>query len=755
MRYKKLTKTIEELFSPQKMQLFFSQYEERQGQQDLAQTVLKTFEENGVSLLEAGTGTGKSLGYLIPAILWALETGERIIISTHTIPLQEQLLYKEIPLALQLIGKEVGVGIARGMSNYLCELKLQQQIDHLHVGQESLFHKDQEEIFQDIYQWSRRQNEPVTKNRLPMAISKGEWRNVAAENEQCLKSQCPFFSSCHFFRSRKRLSDYKIIVVNHHLLLHDLLQRSEAKNWEGSFVLPPYTRVIIDEGHHLEEVATSLFQVKVERFDHLHTIKRFHYLPSAVKERSSLSQLLLLIQKDSSYFESTLRIAIIHSIEFELRRISMELEKSSELFFEALFTCAMGYRKKEPSFGMDFSVGQFRITPFVSQSAPFQEAFTLFLEHKKSYAQFGPVWDEFCDLFKKKMADFESRDQTEKRQNGLLSDAIRPLLGDLKMMRERLHKQIGELALFFASIDDPEKVAWIEWSKSAVGGIQIACIISSFYIGKELRQRLFDPMGSTLLVSATLTTKGNFSFIKGRLGIASFQEETSGALFEEIYPSPFPYEKNALFILGEDFPSSEEPHYIERLQETLFNIAKVSCGGALFLFTSYSMLEKIYPALSRGCIKEGLSPMKQGEMPRSQLLDAFRKNMKGVLCATDSFWEGVDIPGEALRTVVITKLPFDVPSDPMYQARHEAMEKKGLNSFIHYGLPRAIVKFKQAFGRLIRRKTDFGAVVCLDSRIAKKGYGKAFLDSLPSCQIWQGPTDKIGPAIEKKMAMHL
>ncbi len=775
MAHERLVQTIEKIFSHTEMSSSLAHYEDRPEQKKLAQTVLQSFQKNAVCLIEAGTGTGKSLGYLVPALLWAIQTGERIIISTHTIPLQEQLIKKEIPLALKILEQEVGVGLAKGMTNYVCEMKLHevtQQISFLQEAGESIFHATRE--------WAKTQEEPVTRSSLPIYMPPDLWYEIQAENETCLGARCNHFSSCHFFRARKALSDYKIIVVNHHLLLNDLVQRSEANNWEGTCVLPPYSRIIIDEAHHLEEVATHLFQIKVQRFDHLHLIRQFSKegaAPVTHKDKSALVKLAVSVHDDSKYFEADYKIRLLRHIEFELSGEALKIEKTSENFFESLLHFVRDIiTSKKPAMqphslekNADLAQlnrdGRLRITTAFSETAKFQKIVTRFQEHEHACKNFDAAWNELIDLFREKGITLGSHLSGEKRSGGgsggggsgthSYQETLKLYLNELKVAKERLHKQITELQAFFSSIEDPEKVVWIEWGHTKIGGIEISCIISSFDVGKELRRKLFDPMATTILLSATLTTKDDFTFTKERLGISFFKEETGSPLTEAVYPSPFPYKETALLAMADNMPSSEHPSYSQKLEESIFETARAAKGGTLVLFTSYGSLDSIYSKLSARLRSIGLFPMKQGDMSRTQLLESFRSRQNGVLCATDSFWEGVDIPGSALRCVIITKLPFDVPSDPIYQARHEALEKKGLSSFVHYALPRAVVKFKQAFGRLIRRSTDFGVIVCLDSRLCQKSYGSAFLKSIPSCKIWKGPLKELPRIVSEKIQSHM
>ncbi len=749
-----LHKRLQEIFSPERLTKILPYYEDRPEQRALANVVFDSFQKNAACLIEAGTGTGKSLGYLLPAILWALETGERVIISTHTIPLQEQLIKKEIPLALKILDAEIGVALAKGMTNYLCEMKL------FHSTQETSFLQDsQEKTFQRVLDWSKTQKEPVTKSDLPVYMNNETWHKLQADIETCTGARCPYFSSCHFFRSRKALQEVKLIVVNHHLLLNDLSQRVEKNNWEGTCVLPSYSRIIIDEAHHLEEVALNLFQIKVQRFDHLHLIRQFAKEGSFFSvEKTVLFKLMTFIHEDTRLFEADYKLILLRHIESEIVHQAHKIEKTSENFFEAIFSVAQETSQqkkniKQEEFGL-YKEGRFRITVEVSNTPQFQKSINSFQDHERAVKVLDAACEELFHLFQDKGITIAT--SSEKKAAGTSSEGpavllLKTLLYEIVARRDKLLKQIQDLKTCFSSIENPEKVVWIEWAQTKMGGIEIRYVTSAFDVGKELRQHVFDPMATSILLSATLTTKDTFNFAKERLGLSFFEKETSSPLFEAIYPSPFPYKENALLAIAEDMVSSDHPKYYHELENTIFSIAQGSKGGVLVLFTSYSTLEIVYPKVHEKLSKIGLLPMKQGDMSRTQLLEALRASQNGVLFATDSFWEGVDIPGSALRCVVITKLPFDVPSDPIYQARHEALEKKGISSFMHYALPRAVVKFKQAFGRLIRRSTDYGVVVCLDSRLSQKQYGQSFLKSIPDCQIWKGKVKDISSIVQSKM----
>lgn len=747
---------LETLFSKKSFESNFSRYEERPQQKELAQTVLESFKKKSVCLIEAGTGTGKSLGYLIPAILWALETGERVVISTHTIPLQEQLIQKEIPLIQTLLDEEIQAELAKGMSNYLCAMKL-----HGATMESSFLQNESEEILYTLNTWALRQEHPVTKSMLPIHIPNETWKNIQAENESCTGARCRYFSSCHFFRARKALIDKQIIIVNHHLLLHDLLQRAENDNWEGTAVLPQYSRVIIDEAHHLEEVALSLFQTKIRRFDHLHIIRKLSKDPSHNQEKKSpLFDLIQLIHGDSKIFQPSIKLEILHHLEIEIAMEASQLEKSSENLFDALLSFArdetttsasnerLSYRRE----------GTCRVTEELQQKPLFEKIVSRFEEHKRVSNHLDISLQNLFDRLKESGISLNNtpvsdKNRTSQSQTNYL-EAIKGVLHDIKNAKEKLSFHIAGLNLFFSSIQNSEKVVWIEWAETKIGGIDIACITAAFDVGQELKKHLFDPLSSSILLSATLTTKNDFTFTKERLGISLFEKNNPNSVIEAIYPSPFPYHETTLLALANNISSFETQAHAQELDAAIFSIVEKINGGTLVLFTSYGALENSYSHLSSKIRATGLQLMKQGEKSRTQLLQDFRLLKNGVLFATDSFWEGVDIPGDSLRCVIITKLPFDVPSDPMYQARHEAMEKKGLSSFMHYGLPRAVVKFKQAFGRLIRSSTDYGAVVCLDARICNKSYGTAFISSVPKCQIWKGKWQELANIVAIKIASH-
>ncbi len=710
-----LQKSLEEVLSQSHLKKFLPYYEERHEQREMAKTVLQAFSSNTVSLIESGTGTGKSLSYLLPSLLWSLETGERIIISTHTIALQEQLITKEIPLALKIMECDIPVSLAKGMGNYLCELKLNDA-----TQQATLFNEPKQELFLTIHDWSKNELKPVTKSRIPLKILSHEWQEINAQPESCISSRCPSFHSCHFFKARKELQDSKIIVVNHHLLLHDLQKRVENNNWEGTSVLPPYRRVIIDEAHHLEDVALDLFSSKTHRFEHLHLIKIFlkeieaqpqsTTNPTTNSQGSSLFKLLKIIHEESYLFTADWKAKVIHAFEFDISQNARNMAKTSEALFEALFHYSRDQYIKNSnnenlsrppeSSSMYREGGRWRIRPEEAEKASFQKIVSKFQDHEKAAKEFDAAWVGFLSLLKEGgllgsnaqlLDDFKS---AHSQKSTSLYDTLKSILNDVKNSKEKLDKQVQDIQLFLQSLQDLMKVCWVEWKYTQQGAIDISLIVASFDVGPLLRRNLFDPLASTVLLSATLAAKNDFEFAKHRLGLTFFEKDTGSKLLEAMYPSPFPYKDNALLAIIEDMPFPESRSYNEALSETIFSISKASQGGVLVLFTSYGLLETTYHAISDRLNEIGLRVMKQGDSSRIKLLQEFQKTTSSVLFATDSFWEGVDIPGDALRCVIITKLPFEVPSEPLYQARSEAMVKEGLSPFYHYALPKAVVKFK-------------------------------------------------------------
>lgn len=648
-------------------------FEVREGQVAMLQDVLSAYENEEIALIEAGTGTGKSLAYLLPALYWALEKGEPTVIATHTIALQEQLIQKDIPFLLKTLDLDLKVVLVKGMQNYVCLRKL---------------HDSAKELPESLFSWVKRTKEG-SKSDLPVLPSTDLWEQIGAEGDSCSHVKCPFYKDCFYFKARYKAASAHLIVANHHLLFADLALREETENFSDICVLPPYSRLILDEAHHIEDVATDYFASKVSRFG------LTRYLGRLISDKSTGKILSLHKKLFEAYPESGGDQDLLNLIE-----ITLPLEKRNIV---------------------DQIQGTFDlINQFVRDDKRTGEEKLRFREQHLRH----PFWVELVQPAVKDLIDQGKHFlqsvlliENHVKQDPALQSKCEGVVADIKGICKRLDVFLEALKDFVFSALEPSKVRWIEEEGHL--------ITADLEIAPHLSKALFEKIPTVLLCSATLSTNRSFSFIRTRLGIKE--------AIEKIYDSPFDFEKQAMLSVPIDLPDPGSPAFIGSAAKSILDAIQVSRGGTFVLFTSYSMLKSCEQILAGRFTEKRFSLFCQGDEGRSALLAKFRRTKRAVLFGTDSFWEGVDVAGDALRCVILVKLPFKVPSDPLFQARSEMIAEQGGSPFFDYSLPHAIVKFKQGFGRLIRNKGDRGCVVCLDPRLVKKSYGKQFLKSLPSC----------------------
>lgn len=687
-------------------------FESREQQQEMMLNIVEAYNENQVALIEAGTGTGKSIAYLIPAILWARFNGEKTAISTNTINLQEQLIHKDIPLIAKAANIEVKAVLVKGMRNYLCLRKLEE------ARAETLLLPPEEaqELFK-LEQWSNNTKDG-TRSSLPFVPTPNTWDRVCAENDTCTKNKCPFYQDCHFFKARKQAEDAHILVVNHHLLFADLSLRGEDDNYKDPAVLPAYSRVILDEAHHIEDVATEYFADSLSRLDLLRTIGRL----AAEKQGKSHGKLPLLREKIlTTYNNSTMPREldpVISALHVDLPAQRQDILTLIIEMFDAYqnFLDALTSRSQEQSKPGE---NKLRILPMHATHPDWSDKIlprtNRLIDGIKRYVQ---TLDRLCCNIK----------QVE---NERLKESTKGILFETAALGNRLLEACTVIENFVKEATST-KVKWIE-SQMLKTTTNLSLINAELEINKALANFLFSKMSTVILCSATLTTNKNFDFMRQRLGlIPEFLESTP--ITENAYESPFNFQQQALLTVPTDLPEPNSSKFTEAAAEKIFQAIEASHGSAFVLFTSYTMLKQCCQILEERLQSKKYTLFKQGDDNRQNLLQKFKTTSRAVLFGTDSFWEGVDVAGEALRCVIIVKLPFKVPSEPIIQARTEAIAAKGGDPFMEYSLPNAIVKFKQGFGRLIRTKRDRGCIVCLDTRLLTKRYGQEFLDSLPPCQ---------------------
>ena len=601
-------------------------YEFRRSQLEMAEMIEDAFQRKQHAIVEAGTGTGKTLAYLIPAI----RSGRRVVVSTATKSLQEQLFYKDIPFIQKHFAPNLKVALMKGRSNFLCRQKV-----HLMEGQPVLKGIDEVDWFAQIRDWEKltETGDRAELNFLPDDADL--WARLDARSETCTGQKCPEFQNCFITWMHQRAQEADIIIVNHHLFFADLAIRQD----DFGSILPEYAAIIFDEAHEIEDVASEYFgrQVSSHRFEEL--------------------------GRDA---EQALRLTGTSAT--ALRRPIAKLRERARSFFEA-------FPEREGRF-------------------PFEPAGrAAFLDGNR-----------------------EAYDN--------LTSALKRLESELSAMPSRPEEVLGvarrtaEIRRELAFLLESEERNYVYWFERRGRGVFVAA--TPIDVSAILREQLFEKFDTVILTSATLAVGGRFDFLEQRLGIQVAQEK--------VLPHEFDFRNQAMLYIPPELPDVRNPAFVTRATEEIAGILEITRGRAFCLFTSRSQMKEVHERLSK-LVKFPL--LLQGTAPRSALLERFRAIPHAVLLATSSFWQGVDVPGEQLSCVIIDRLPFAVPSDPIVAARVRALEEDGRNAFAEYQVPEAVLALKQGFGRLIRSRSDRGVLVILDNRIRRMQYGRIFIESLP------------------------
>ena len=621
-------------------------YEHREGQIKMADAVLRAFETKRHLVVEAGTGTGKTLAYLVPAIAAAIGKNRRVVISTGTKNLQEQLMEKDIPFLQRVMPKKFTAAYMKGRSNYAC-------LHRIYKAEDQPFLEGLHEIdyFEEIRHWSResRTGDRAELKNLPENLS--FWNRINARSEVCLGQKCPDFEPCFITRMRARAEDADIIIVNHHLFFADLSVRG---NQYGR-VIPDYGAVIFDEAHLIEDIAADYFGLQVSSFQIEEIIRDTDMLP--------------------------IDDAVVNS---SLTKISARVIGHAEQFWHR-FSQGRGAEGRYP-LGTD---------NFFQRSR----------DGGKDATPLGQTYEALADSLKRLDAEL---------------DVFAEKIPEVESVVRRIRQTRDDLK-FIVQQADRNFVYWLERR-----GRGVFLQASPVDVSDLLNKKLFDKVETCVLTSATLSSNGSFNFIRDRLGLDCAKTDTLLA------PTAFDYEKQAIIYLPKGMPDPRSPEYMQLAAGEIVKLLQVTRGHAFVLCTSNSSMNALFQLVSS---RIGFPCFIQGSMSKTGLLDRFRATPNAVLFATSSFWQGVDVRGEQLSCVIIDKLPFAVPTDPIVAARTKFIDENGGRSFNDYSVPQAVITLKQGIGRLIRSKTDRGVIAILDSRLKTKSYGRDFLNSLPKARV--------------------
>ncbi len=603
-------------------------YEFRKSQLEMAEAVERAFREKRHLIIEAGTGTGKTLAYLIPAI----RSGERVVVSTATKSLQEQLFTKDIPFLRKHFAPQLKVAVMKGRSNFLCRDKLY-AIER--QGQAILKGFDELDWYKQIQQWEKltETGDRAELNFLPDTSEL--WSRIDARRETCGGQKCPEFQKCFITWMHQRAGEADVVIVNHHLFFADLALKQD----DFGAILPDYAAVIFDEAHEIEDVASDYFGRQVSNY-------RFEELA-----------------RDSEHGLRAKGLATPTA----LKRVNQVKEKSRH-FFEAF---------------------------------PQREGRHPFPAHERAAfgEQQGAAFDALVDAVKK------------------LETELAALPGQPEELAQAARRG-GELRAELQFLLDTKEPNYVYWFERRGKGVFLAA--TPIDLSGLLRENLFGQFDRLVLTSATLAVGGKFDYLKRRLG--------ADRPLEHVLPQEYDFKRQALLYIPPDMPDVRDARFAPSAAELIAQLLGISQGRAFCLFTSYGQMNEVYERV-RKMVPFPL--LVQGTAPRTALLEKFRRTRHAVLFATATFWQGVDVPGEQLSCVIVDKLPFAVPSDPVVAARVNTLKEEGRDAFNEYQVPEAVLALKQGFGRLIRSKTDRGVLAILDNRIQRMRYGKIFLESLP------------------------
>lgn len=663
---------------------FSETYEPRESQIRLVRAIGKAFNTGSVSVFEAGTGVGKSFAYLLPSMKWADSNRDRVVISTGTINLQQQLMEKDIPAAQKILGKDIKCVLMKGRQNYICKRRLREALQE--ARNERDFFEDEVEELERIAEWSDASSDG-SRSDLSFVPKEQVWSRVCSESDACMGMRCAFHEECFVMKVRKEAASAGIIIVNHHLLFADIEARMGGAGYDDTAVLPYFHHIVFDEAHGMEDAATSFFSEYFTRFKIHKQLGVFW----RTRRNSVGGHLIALERLSSAEGDSGDAVASIS----EVREWFAKTEEA------ALSLLGEGF--------------SWRLCDATASKAG--RLLELLSEMRKRISELGGILRTLIE--------------------GIDEDNLEdPVVWESKFALRRL-EFAGTLCLNFTEWKErPESVFWLEKCRLPLRSARAQdsniwyprFVQTPLSIASMMKEGVFEPLHTVVCTSATLRIGRSFDYWLKRTGVNQLEEDR---VMMDSFESPFPYSSRVLFAIPNDAPLPDENGFQSYIETAIVSLLQSSAGHALVLFTSYESLRAACSVARTALAPLGIQVLRQGDDDRSRLLDQFKADESSVLFATDSFWEGVDAPGDTLLHVIMVKLPFRVPNDPVHEARSEFLERSGRNPFMELSLPEAVIRFRQGFGRLMRKKTDRGVVTVLDRRLLAKRYGQLFIDSVP------------------------
>jgi predicted DnaQ family exonuclease/DinG family helicase len=670
----------------------FPGYEHRPQQVAMLRSVARALNEGRHMLIEAPTGVGKSLAYLIPAVHWAEQNGERVVISTNTINLQEQLHRKDLPDLARVLSFAFDAAVLKGRSHYLCLSRLQA------LRRRGANSPDEARLLAKILVWQLETTDGDGDSLfIPDPIERALWRQLSADHEGCDPERCHRFhqSACYFYNARQAAESAHLIIVNHALLLADVAVQNRA--------LPEYKHLIVDEAHHLEAATTDGLSFETDQVNMQRLLSEMGKVGQVGRVTGLLAEMLGRCQK------ANLPGELMQQMELFVGKVGMAAERAArhlDTFFD-------------------------RLEEFVAEQAEGRRNQYAFRLRLTSGLRVQPAWGAIEIAWDDANVPLKAAVDGLERLAGSLEDLEEydiPDAEDLQAQMLGVARRLGEAAGQIGQMITQPSPSLIYWLESSPGGDSLSLHAVPLHVGPLVEEHLFNKKESVVLASATLRTAGSFDYLRERLHAWEADELAVG--------SPFDYKRSTLVYLVDDIPEPGQQGYQQAVEQGMAALFRATDGRALALFTSYSQLRATLQAIRAPLAQAGITVEAQGEgISRSQLLENFCTGERRVLLGTRSFWEGIDVPGDPLSCLAIAKLPFSVPSDPVFAARSETCDQP----FLEYAVPETILRFLQGFGRLIRTRSDRGVVAIFDKRMLTKSYGSLFLESLPEPTIRQGP----------------